>query len=138
MALAEGTPLQRAMLQDALNRWWPALLMFFGPPEKSQLSTHQLRNIRYRIRSKTNEELRQRFFTKYVRRIWSLGLTIPDPTLSQDPKTKEWTYQQPDWDEFRQIVNNHGPRSEARLALRSTTYEEGAWVRRMIGSARAG
>ncbi len=132
MALAEGTPMQRAMLQDALNRWWPALLMFFGPPEKNQLSTHQLRNIRYRIRSKTNEELRQRFFSKYVHRIWSLGLTIPDPTLYQDPVTKEWTYAQPDWEEFRQIVNNRGPRSEARLGLRSTTYQEGEWVRRTI------
>lgn len=132
MALAEGTPTQRAMLQDALNRWWPALLMFFGPPEKSQMSSHQLRNMRYRIRSKTNEELRQRFFTKYVRRIWSLGLTIPDGTLAQDPVTKAWTYQQPDWDEFRQIVMNHGPRSKARLDLRATTYQEGTWVRRMI------
>ncbi len=137
MALAEGTPMQRAMLQDALNRWWPALLMFFGPPEKSQLSTHQLRNIRYRIRSKTNEELRQRFFSKYVHRIWSLGLTIPDPTLQQDPFTKEWTYQQPDWDEFRRIVSNHGPRSEARLGLRSTTYQEGEWVRRTIALSPA-
>ena len=127
--------MQRAMLQDALNRWWPALLMFFGPPEKSQLSTHQLRNIRYRIRSKTNEELRQRFFSKYVHRIWSLGLTIPDPTLHQDPVTKEWTYAQPDWDLFRQIVNNHGPRSEERLGLRSTTYQEGEWVRRTIALA---
>jgi ring-1,2-phenylacetyl-CoA epoxidase subunit PaaA len=137
LALAEGTPRQRAMLQDALNRWWPALLMFFGPPEKSQLSTHQLRNIRYRIRSKTNEELRQRFFTKYVHRIWSLGLTIPDPTLQQDPTSKEWHYQQPDWEEFRRIVNNHGPRSQARLGLRSTTYEEGAWVRRAIAETRS-
>lgn len=137
MALAEGTPMQRAMLQDALTRWWPALLMFFGPPEKSQLSTNQLKNIRYRIRSKTNEELRQRFFTKYVHRIWSLGLTIPDAGLSQDPISKVWTYQQPDWDEFRQIVNNHGPRSQARLGLRATTYEDGAWVRRMIGAAQA-
>lgn len=138
MALAEGTPMQRAMLQDALTRWWPALLMFFGPPEKSQMSTHQLRNIRYRIRSKTNEELRQRFFSKYVHRIWSLGLTIPDPTMEQNSVTKVWTYQQPDWDLFRQIVNNHGPRSQERLGLRATTYEEGAWVRRMAGAGRAG
>lgn len=132
MALAEGTPMQRAMLQDALNRWWPALLMFFGPPEGNQLSTHQLRNMRYRIRSKTNEELRQKFFTKYVSRIWSLGLTVPDLTLAQDPETKDWTYRQPNWETFREIVNNRGPRSEARLNLRRTTYQEGEWVRRMV------
>ncbi|PSR24058.1 MAG: 1,2-phenylacetyl-CoA epoxidase subunit A [Sulfobacillus acidophilus] len=135
LALAEGTPMQRAMLQDALTRWWPALLMFFGPPEKSELSTNQLRNLRYRIRSKTNEELRQRFFSKYVHRIRSLGLQIPDRTLAQDAVTKEWHYQQPDWDLFRQIVNNHGPRSQERLGLRRTTYEEGAWVRRMAAQA---
>lgn len=137
MALAEGTLMQRAMLQDALTRWWPALLMFFGPPEKSELSTNQLRNLRYRIRSKTNEELRQRFFSKYVHRIYSLGLKIPDDTLAQDPLTKQWHYQQPDWELFRQIVNNHGPRSQARLGLRSTTYQEGSWVRRMAMGARS-
>jgi ring-1,2-phenylacetyl-CoA epoxidase subunit PaaA len=136
LALAEGTPLQRQMLQDALTRWWPALLMFFGPPEKSELSTNQLRNLRYRIRSKTNEELRQRFFSKYVHRIRSLGLQIPDATLEQDAVTNEWRYQQPDWDLFRQIVNNHGPCSQERLGLRRTTYQEGAWVRRMATQAR--
>lgn len=134
MALAEGTPMQRAMLQDALSRWWPALMMFFGPPEKNHLSTHQLRNMRYKIRSKSNEELRQRFFTKYVARIGSLGLTIPDPTVRQDPITKEWTYQQPNWAVFREIVNNHGPRSSARLGLRRTSYQEGTWVRSMIAT----
>lgn len=132
MELAEGTSTQRRMLQESIDRWWPALLMFFGPPEGNQLSTHQQKNLDYKIRSKTNEELRQKFLTKYVPRIRSLGLIIPDPTLAQDPVTKVWQYAQPDWTLFRQIVNNQGPRSQARLALRQMSYEEGQWVRRVL------
>jgi ring-1,2-phenylacetyl-CoA epoxidase subunit PaaA len=136
MALAEGTAAQRALFQDALNRWWPALMMFFGPPTDDRRSRHQEANMRYRIRHKTNEELRQRYLTKYVPRIRALGFTIPDPTLAQDPVTKQWTYQQPDWNLWWEIINNHGPRSAHRLGLRRMSYEEGQWVRDVI--ARAG
>ncbi len=132
LSLAEGTPSQRMMLQDAVTRWWPALMMFFGPPEGSQMSSHQVQNMRWKIRTKTNEELRQRFLTKYVARIRSLGLSIPDPTLSYDQEEGIWRYQQPDWELFRSIVNNHGPMSQERLGLRRMTYEEGRWVREVL------
>ncbi len=132
VSLAEGTPAQRAMLQDALERWWPALMTFFGPREGTHLSTHQQQNLRWRIRTKTNEELRQRFLTKFVGRIRSLGLIIPDPILRFDETTRQWHYREPDWDEFRRIIHNHGPMSQERLYLRQLTYDEGRWVREVL------
>jgi ring-1,2-phenylacetyl-CoA epoxidase subunit PaaA len=132
MALAEGTSAQRAMFQDALNRWWDALLMFFGPPADHPLTAHQAANQRFRIRFKSNEELRQRFLTKYVPRIRALGFTVPDPTLMEDPATGQWTYRQPDWEVWRAVINNRGPRSQERLRLKRLSYEEGAWVRQIM------
>lgn len=134
LSLAEGTPAQRQSLQEALDRWWTGLLMFFGPPEGNQLSKHQQTNLRYRIRTATNEEMRQMFLSKYVPRIWSLGLTIPDETLRFDEQEQLWEYQQPDWEEFKQIVSNNGPKSQERLKLRKMAYENGEWVRNIIAS----
>lgn len=134
LSLAEGTPAQRQSLQAALDRWWDALLMFFGPPEGNQLSKHQQTNLRYRIRTATNEEMRQMFLSKYVPRIWSLGLTIPDATLHFDEVKSMWEYQQPDWEEFKQIVSNHGPKSQERLQLRKMSYENGEWVRNILAA----
>ncbi|WP_349409646.1 1,2-phenylacetyl-CoA epoxidase subunit PaaA [Pseudalkalibacillus sp. SCS-8] len=136
MALAEGTPEQRELLQDALNRWWTALLMFFGPKSKENASTsHVDKNMRYKIREKTNEELRQEFFTKYVPRIWSLGLTIPDETIHFDEEQGLWIYQDPDWNEFKEIVTGNGPQSKERLELRKTSYENNRWVREALNPA---
>jgi ring-1,2-phenylacetyl-CoA epoxidase subunit PaaA len=132
LTLAEGTPAQRQMLQDAVNRWWPALLMFFGPPDDGKITSNQEKNIRYRIRNQTNEELRQEFFNKYVPRIFHLGLTLPDPTIRYDKESGMWHYQQPDWDEFKQIVKGNGPRSKNRLSLRQVSYEEAEWVRETL------
>lgn len=134
LALAEGTPAQRQMLQEALDRWWEALLMFFGPPQGSALTRHQEVNMKYRIRNKTNEELRQRFLTKYVPRLRAIGLRVPDPALRYDEATATWQYTQPDWDEFRRIVSGQGPRSQERLALRKMSYEEGRWVREVLST----
>lgn len=129
LALAEGTEQQRAMLQESVNRWWPALLMFFGPPENGKISSNQQLNMRYKIRSQTNEELRQTFFDKYVPKIFHLGLTLPDPTIQYDEVEGKWNYQQPDWDEFKQIVSGHGPCSVSRLDLRKLSYQQAQWVR---------
>ncbi|MDQ0338964.1 ring-1,2-phenylacetyl-CoA epoxidase subunit PaaA [Caldalkalibacillus uzonensis] len=132
LELAEGTEAQRQALQEAVNRWWPALLMFFGPPEGNQLTKHQEKNLRYKIRTKTNEGLRQEFLDKYVPRIWALGLTVPDETIHYDEKQQKWIYQQPDWDEFRAIVNNNGPKSQERLRLRKSVFENAGWVRDIL------
>ncbi|MBE1555315.1 1,2-phenylacetyl-CoA epoxidase subunit PaaA [Sporosarcina limicola] len=135
MALAEGTDVQKAMVQDALNRWWPSLLMFFGPESKATTGTSkQEATIRYKIRINTNEELRQSFLDKYVPRILSLGMTIPDETIYFNEESKEWIYQQPDWAEFRKIISNNGPRSQARLNLRRSSYENNAWVREALSA----
>ncbi|MBU8906443.1 1,2-phenylacetyl-CoA epoxidase subunit PaaA [Desertibacillus haloalkaliphilus] len=136
MALAEGTEEQKAMVQDALNRWWPALLMFFGPPSSDTTgSSKQDATIKFKIRKNTNEELRQFFLTKYIPRIWSLGLTIPDETLHFDEEKEEWVYQQPDWNEFKKITKNQGPMSKERLRLRELSYENNAWVREALGAS---
>ncbi len=133
MALAEGTDEQKAMIQEALDRWWEALLMFFGPASKETTgSSKQDLTIKYKIRTKTNEDFRQIFFDKYIPRILSLGLTIPDPTIKYDTESKMWLYQQPDWNEFKKIIRNQGPRSEARLNLRRQSYEYNAWVREAL------
>jgi ring-1,2-phenylacetyl-CoA epoxidase subunit PaaA len=136
LALAEGTEEQRAMIQDALNRWWDALLMFFGPASSETTgSSKQDITIKYKIRTKTNEQLRQDFLDKYIPRILSLGLKIPDPALHYDEENKKWHYTQPDWNEFKKIIRNEGPRSKARLQLRKVSYENSAWVREALGSA---
>lgn len=138
MALAEGTSEQKAMIQDALNRWWPALLMFFGPADaKTTGTSKQDITIKYKIRKNTNEELRQYFLTKYIPRVWSLGLTIPDETLHYHEGLEEWVYQQPDWSEFRQIISGNGPMSKERIRLRRISYEKNAWVREALGARSA-
>ncbi|WP_391118298.1 1,2-phenylacetyl-CoA epoxidase subunit PaaA [Psychrobacillus sp. L3] len=136
MALAEGTDEQKAMIQESLNRWWEALLMFFGPASKETTgSSKQDLTIKYKIRTKTNEDFRQIFFDKYIPRILSLGLTIPDSTLHFDEESKLWSYKQPDWNEFKKIIKNGGPRSQARLNLRRSSYENNAWVRDALSVA---
>ena len=138
MALAEGTEKQREMLQDALNRWWDSLLMFFGPKDKSTTgSSKQDLTIKYKIRTKTNEQLRQDFLTKYVPRIQALGLSIPDETIHYDEEQGQWIYKEPDWNLFKKIIKNQGPKSAERLRLRRTAYENNRWVREALAKAQA-
>jgi len=127
LALAEGTPAQRQMLQEALERWWEALLLFFGPAETNSASATIL--LKYRFRTRTNEELRQKFLTKYVPRIQALGLAIPDPALRYDETAGRWIYTPPDWSKLKAIARNQGPLSQYRLGLRRLSYEQGRWVR---------
>ncbi|WP_375137336.1 1,2-phenylacetyl-CoA epoxidase subunit PaaA [Cytobacillus oceanisediminis] len=136
MALAEGTDEQRSMVQDAVNRWWDALLMFFGPGDASTTGTSkQDTTIKYKIRTKTNEELRQDFFTKYIPRVLSLGLTVPDETMHFDQQQNLWVYKQPDWNKFKDIIKNNGPKSKERLGLRRTAYDTNKWVRDALNTA---
>src|SRR5699024_8735197 len=133
MALAEGTDAQRDMLQESLDRWWPSLLMFFGPASAETTgSSKQDIMIKYRIRKSSNEALRQAFLDKYLPRVFSLGLTVPDDTVHYDENQERWIYQQPDWGEFKQIIKNKGPKSQARLRLRSIAYENNRWVRQAL------
>ncbi|WP_404456250.1 1,2-phenylacetyl-CoA epoxidase subunit A [Virgibacillus necropolis] len=139
MALAEGTKAQREILQESLNRWWPSLLMFFGPGSASTTgSSKQDVMKKYRIRKSSNEELRQAFLDKYLPRVFSLGLTVPDETVHYDKEKEVWIYQQPDWEEFKQIIKNNGPRSKERLRLREIAYENNRWVRQALAPEPVG
>jgi ring-1,2-phenylacetyl-CoA epoxidase subunit PaaA len=128
VTLAAGTDVQRAMMQDALNRWWGPLMQMHGPPtppaQDKDLTI-------WRIKTRANEELRQEFIATYVPRVWQLGFTLPDPALRK-ADDGAWSYSPPDWDELRTVVSNHGPRSAERLAFRRLNYAEGAWVREMM------
>jgi ring-1,2-phenylacetyl-CoA epoxidase subunit PaaA len=128
VTMVTGTRSQRAAIQDALDRWWGPLMQMHGPrtPREKDM------DLRWRIKAKTSEELRQEFLTIYVPRIRELGLVIPDPDLRFDEDASEWRYTEPDWQELRTVVTNHGPMSEARLEFRRLAREETRWVRETI------
>ncbi|HEY0272792.1 MAG TPA: 1,2-phenylacetyl-CoA epoxidase subunit PaaA, partial [Chitinophaga sp.] len=93
--LATGTPVQRAMLQDALNRWWQPIIHFFGPPDKESQHTEKL--MQWKVKMASNDDMRNQFLDQYVPRIWELGLTLPDPALRRDEATGRWLFSDPDW-----------------------------------------
>ncbi len=128
LTLLNGTEKQRAMVQEALNRWWGPLMQMHGPPTDPAKD----RDLKWRIKSKSNEELRQEFLGIYVPRIWELGLTLPDPNLRYDEATGTWQYTEPDWQELYSVVTGHGPKSADRLAFRRLNYAETQWVRDAI------
>ncbi len=136
LALASGTEIQRNMLQDAINRWWPAMMFFFGP---RTMGASAQRMLDYRIRTMTNEQLRQKFIARYVPRIQALGLTLPDPALTRDPNPPhDWHYTDPDWNWYDNMVHhNSGPMSATRLAMRQRAQEGLAWVRRAALTAHS-
>jgi ring-1,2-phenylacetyl-CoA epoxidase subunit PaaA len=131
VTMVTGTPSQRAAIQEALDRWWGPLMQMHGP----RTAREKDRDLHWRIKAKTSEELRQEFLTIYVPRIWELGLTLPDPDLKRDEATGTWTYTEPDWEELRTVVTNHGPKSQERLAFRQLNWDETAWVRDSILAA---
>lgn len=128
--LATGTPQQREMLQEALNRWWPPIMHFFGPPDKQSVHTEKL--MRWKVKMASNDQMRQQFLDMYVPKIWELGLTVPDPNLRKNEESDLWEYTEPDWDEFMRVIKGDGPCNKERLAVRRTAEERGAWVRRAL------
>jgi ring-1,2-phenylacetyl-CoA epoxidase subunit PaaA len=131
VTLVNGTDAQREMLQEALNRWWGPLMQMHGPRTPREKD----RDLHWRIKAKSSEELRQEFLSIYVPRIRELGLTLPDPDLAFDEAEKVWRYGEPDWQELRTVVTNHGPASEARIGLRRLSWAETQWVRDSILAA---
>lgn len=125
--LAKGTPAQKEMLQDAVNRfWWPSLMMF-GPSDKDSPNSAEL--LKWRVKRKTNDELRQRFVNLTVPQAQAIGITLPDPDLTFNPETKNWEFGEIDWSEFWEVVQGNGPCNAERLAARNTAHDEGQWVR---------
>jgi ring-1,2-phenylacetyl-CoA epoxidase subunit PaaA len=131
VTMVNGTPEQRDMIQEALDRWWGPLMQMHGPRSDRKKD----RDIHWRIKAKTSEELRQEFLGIYVPRILELGLNLPDPLLGLDPTTGEYRYTEPDWDELRTVVTNHGPRSQERIAFRQLNWDETRWVRDTVLAA---
>jgi ring-1,2-phenylacetyl-CoA epoxidase subunit PaaA len=125
--LAGGTPEQKQMAQDALNRWWWPSVMMFGPPDGE--SKHNEQSMRWKIKLFTNDELRQRFVDQTVPQAEAIGLTMPDPELRWNEERGRYDFGTPNWDEFYDVVRGNGPCNRDRLATRRRAHEEGAWVR---------
>lgn len=126
LTLCRGTAEQKAMAQDALNRWWWPVLMMFGPPDQS--SQHSDTSTKWKIKRFSNDELRQKFVDATVPQAQFLGLTIPDPGMKQNANGN-WEYSAIDWEEFKQVLSGNGPCNRDRLTARRKAHEEGAWVR---------
>ncbi|MFI5221080.1 MAG: 1,2-phenylacetyl-CoA epoxidase subunit PaaA [Bacteroidia bacterium] len=135
VTLATGTKIQRDMVQEALNRWWPPIMHFFGPSDK--ISSHTEILMRWKVKMASNDEMRQQFLTMYVPKIWDLGLTVPDKNLNFNSETKKWDYTEPDWEEFKRVINGDGPCNAERLAVRRNAEERGRWVRDALNSKEA-
>jgi ring-1,2-phenylacetyl-CoA epoxidase subunit PaaA len=127
VTLARGKPEQKAMAQDALNRWWWPALMMFGPPDGD--SQHTDTAMRWRIKRFTNDELRQKFVDATVPQAHHIGLAIPDDKLTFNDTTGHWEFGAIDWAEFKNVVAGNGPCNKQRLRQRNASHEAGAWVR---------
>jgi ring-1,2-phenylacetyl-CoA epoxidase subunit PaaA len=125
--LARGTPEQKAMAQDAVNRWWWPSLMMLGPSDTDSPNTAEL--MRWRVKRKTNDELRQRFIDLTVPQAEAVGLTLPDPHLKFNPERQAYDFGEIDWDEFWQVVKGNGPCNRERIQARRDAHENGRWVR---------
>ncbi|MGY8711660.1 1,2-phenylacetyl-CoA epoxidase subunit PaaA [Bradyrhizobium sp. 18BD] len=126
LTLCRGSEEQKAMAQDALNRWWWPVLMMFGPPDAT--SQHSDTSTKWKIKRFSNDELRQKFVDATVPQAQYLGLTIPDPGMIQDAEG-HWRYSEIDWTEFKQVLAGNGPCNRDRMAARRKSHNEGAWVR---------
>lgn len=129
---SNGTPEQKAMVQDGLNRWWWPMLMMFGPHDKDSSNTAVL--MRWGIKTKSNDTLRQEFINEEVPEIHALGLTIPDPDLHFDEASGNWIIGPIDWDEFWRVVKGDGPMNKERLAARQAAHDNGRWVREAMAA----
>jgi ring-1,2-phenylacetyl-CoA epoxidase subunit PaaA len=127
MAMCNGTPEQKAMAQDALDRWWWPSVMMFGPSDAQ--SVHSAQSARWKIKLLSNDELRQRFVDQTVPQAQFLGLRIPDDDLAWNASREHYDYGAIDWDEFHAVIKGNGPCNRDRIRARIDAWEEGAWVR---------
>jgi ring-1,2-phenylacetyl-CoA epoxidase subunit PaaA len=127
LTLSKGTDEQKAMAQDALNRWWWPSLMMFGPNDAE--SPHSAQSIKWKIKRFSNDELRQRFVDMTIPQAEILGLTVPDPDLKWNEEKGHYDFGAINWDEFWNVVNGNGPCNKERLQARVKAHEDGQWVR---------
>jgi len=127
LTLSNGTPEQKEMAQDALNRWWWPSLMMFGPNDAD--SPHTAQSMKWKIKRFTNDELRQKFVDITVEQAKILGITIPDPDLKWNEERGHYDFGPIDWTEFWNVVKGNGPCNKQRIKARREAHEKGAWVR---------
>ena len=127
LVLSKGTDEQKAMCQDAINRWWWPSLMMFGP--KDSESTNSDQSMKWKIKRKTNDELRQNFVDMIAEQIKLLGMKLRDPDLKCNEEKKHYDYGEINWEEFWSVVKGNGPCNRQRLEARNKAHNEGAWVR---------
>jgi ring-1,2-phenylacetyl-CoA epoxidase subunit PaaA len=127
LSLCKGTSVQKHMAQESLNRWWWPSLMMFGPRDEE--STHTEQAIKWKIKLKTNDELRQQFVDQTVPQIELLGLELPDPDIKWNEERGHYDFGAINWDEFWRVVGGNGPCNRERLSARKEAWEKGAWVR---------
>ncbi len=127
LVLSRGSAEQRAMCQDAINRWWWPALMMFGPRDSE--STNSDQSMKWKIKRKTNDELRQQFIDMCVDQVKLLGMTLPDPDLKWNADRNHYDFGAINWDEFWQVVKGNGPCNRERLQARKQAWEDGVWVR---------
>lgn len=127
LTLCKGTPEQKAMAQDAFNRWWWPSLMMFGPHDSD--SPHTEQSMQWKIKRFSNDELRQRFVDMIAEQSKVLGLTVPDPDLKWNEERKHYDFGEINWDEFWNVVKGNGPCNKERLDARRNAHSAGAWVR---------
>jgi ring-1,2-phenylacetyl-CoA epoxidase subunit PaaA len=145
LTLMSGTKKQKALAQDAFDRWWGPSVMFFGPPDKPDAENRPA--MKWRMKTVRNEDLRQRFVNRFAPAAIALGLKIhvvkkndqgeiikkkPDENIRLNESTGDWGFTQPDWDEFFKVIRGGGPCNQQRVGLRRFSYEQGRGVRRSI------
>jgi ring-1,2-phenylacetyl-CoA epoxidase subunit PaaA len=129
-ALAHGTPVQKKMAQDAMNRnWWPSLMMF-GPHDSE--SAHSSRSMNWKIKRRSNDDLRQSFIDQSVPQIESLGLEMPDPAIKWNEERGHYDSGEINWEEFYQVINGSGPCNYQRIKHHKAAHDEGEWVREAV------
>ncbi len=127
MQMARGTKEQKAMAQDALNRWWWPSLMMFGPSDDD--SPNSAQSMKWKIKRKSNDTLRQEFVDKTVPQAEFIGLTIPDKDLKWNEAKNGYDFGTMNWNEFYSVIKGNGPCNSQRIAHHVKAHEEGAWVR---------
>jgi ring-1,2-phenylacetyl-CoA epoxidase subunit PaaA len=127
MVLMQGSAEQRAMAQDAMNRWWWPALMMFGPHDGE--SAHSAQSMKWKIKRRTNDDLRQQYVDQAVQQAKAIGLEVPDPDLKWNEARGHYDFGAIDWDEFQRVISGNGPCNRQRLAHHIQAHEEGKWVR---------
>ena len=127
LVLSRGSKEQRVMCQDAIDRWWWPSLMMFGPHDSD--STHSDQSMKWKIKRKSNDELRQNFVDMIAEQVKVLGMTLPDPQLTWNVKKEHYDFGEINWEEFWNVVKGNGPCNKQRLDARKKAWQDGEWVR---------